>query len=128
MLPEVRATRPAMTLEHITILALLVALLLALRPTWRDRRVPPSLRQRIYRFLYDRVPESCETPRHHAVAFRDYRRRELVTVIWPLHWPAQLGWWLFWRWEAYRHGRSFLDRLIAARAETLTASSPLKRR
>lgn len=113
-----------MTIEHLTILVLLLALIYALRPTWRDRRWPPNLRQRIYRIFYDRVPQCCKTPLLHAVAYRDYYRRETVTVLWPLHWPVQLGWWLRWRWEDYRHGRSYLDHLIAARARALTVSSP----
>lgn len=117
-----------MIIEHLAILVLLFALIFALRPRRCDRQRPPTLRSRIYGVIYASVPECCETPLLHAVAYRDYMRRELVTVIWPLHWPAQLVWWLRWRWEAYRHRRSFLDRLIAARAHDLTSSSPLNRR
>jgi len=72
-------------------------------------RIPKS----IYNAVRDNCPEECETRWWMALAYYRYLDRRLVMVIWPIHYAFQAARWLEWKWNAYRHRPSWIDRHVA---------------
>lgn len=68
--------------------------------------------------VHDRVPEGVMTKRWHAVAYRDHRTMQTVTVIWPFHWVVLFVWWLGFKWDKHRHRRSWIDKIVDAARES----------
>ena len=74
---------------------------------------------RLVRFFYERVPECCVTQWHHGRAYTDFTRREVVMVIYPLHYVVNFIWWLNWKWCDHRMKPSWIDRKKAQECSEL---------
>jgi hypothetical protein len=67
--------------------------------------------------FFARVRDFFVTPRWMAAAYYDRARREVVMVMWPFHYAVQFAWWLNLKWSAYRHKKSWVDRMVDAQRQ-----------
>lgn len=60
--------------------------------------------------IYEYNEPCCRSRWWQALAYRDPAARKDLMVIWPLHYAVQAFRWLQWKWDAYRHRPSWIDR------------------
>lgn len=68
----------------------------------------------IRRIINDEVLLGCIPPWWMGRAYHDYECARTIYWIVPLHHVVQFAWWINWKWCAYCHRHSWIDRQVCA--------------